>query len=90
MDSIWIKYTWTLLILIGLEGILSADNALVIAVIARHLPDDQKKAGNQLWDLGGISFSICFYLSHIVSDKCLAGPSNRCGIPYLHRRKTCL
>lgn len=43
MDSIWLEYAWTLLILIGLEGILSADNALVIAVIARHLPDDQKK-----------------------------------------------
>lgn len=43
MDSIWLQYAWTLLILIGLEGLLSADNALVLAVIAKHLPDDQKK-----------------------------------------------
>ncbi|GGA82869.1 TerC family protein [Ornithinibacillus halotolerans] len=43
MESIWLEYAWTLLILIGLEGILSADNALVLAVIAKHLPDDQKK-----------------------------------------------
>lgn len=43
MDSIWLEYGWTLLILIGLEGILSADNALVLAVIAKHLPDKQKK-----------------------------------------------
>jgi YkoY family integral membrane protein len=43
MDSIWIEYAWTLLILIGLEGLLSADNALVLAVIAKHLPEDQKK-----------------------------------------------
>lgn len=43
MDSIWLEYGWTLLILIGLEGLLSADNALVLAVIAKHLPDDQKK-----------------------------------------------
>lgn len=43
MDSIWLEYAWTLLILIGLEGLLSADNALVIAVIAKHLPEDQKK-----------------------------------------------
>lgn len=43
MGSIWLEYAWTLIILIGLEGILSADNALVIAVIAKHLPDDQKK-----------------------------------------------
>ncbi|KAF1677783.1 hypothetical protein AAGG74_13625 [Bacillus mexicanus] len=43
MESIWLEYAWTLLILIGLEGLLSADNALVLAVIAKHLPDDQKK-----------------------------------------------
>lgn len=43
MDSIWLEYGWALLILIGLEGLLSADNALVLAVIAKHLPEDQKK-----------------------------------------------
>jgi YkoY family integral membrane protein len=43
MESIWLEYLWALLILIGLEGLLSADNALVLAIIAKHLPDDQKK-----------------------------------------------
>jgi YkoY family integral membrane protein len=43
MDSIWIEYAWALLILIGLEGLLSADNALVLAVMAKHLPEEQKK-----------------------------------------------
>jgi YkoY family integral membrane protein len=43
MESIWIEYAWALLILIGLEGLLSADNALVLAVMAKHLPEDQKK-----------------------------------------------
>ncbi len=43
MESIWLEYAWALLILIALEGLLSADNALVLAVIAKHLPDDQKK-----------------------------------------------
>lgn len=43
MESILLEYGWTLLILIGLEGLLSADNALVLAVIAKHLPDDEKK-----------------------------------------------
>lgn len=37
------EYAWTLLILIGLEGLLSADNALVLAIIAKHLPEEQKK-----------------------------------------------
>lgn len=43
MDSIWLEYAWTLLILIALEGLLSADNALVLAVIAKHLPEEQKR-----------------------------------------------
>ncbi|MWC30216.1 TerC family protein [Paenibacillus sp. MMS18-CY102] len=43
MESIWLEYAWALLILIGLEGLLSADNALVLAVIAKNLPDEQKK-----------------------------------------------
>ncbi|WP_102026231.1 TerC family protein [Salirhabdus sp. Marseille-P4669] len=43
MESILLEYAWALLILIGLEGLLSADNALVLAVIAKHLPEDQKK-----------------------------------------------
>ncbi|NQX66357.1 TerC family protein [Paenibacillus alba] len=43
MDSLWLEYAWALLILIGLEGLLSADNALVLAVIAKHLPEEEKK-----------------------------------------------
>ncbi len=43
LETIWLEYAWALLILIGLEGLLSADNALVLAVIAKHLPDEQKK-----------------------------------------------
>lgn len=42
VESLWLEYAWALLILIGLEGLLSADNALVLAVIAKHLPDEQK------------------------------------------------
>jgi YkoY family integral membrane protein len=43
METLWLEYAWALLILIGLEGLLSADNALVLAVIAKHLPEQQKK-----------------------------------------------
>ncbi|SDX92899.1 TerC family protein [Paenibacillus sp. CF384] len=43
MESLWLEYAWALLILIGLEGLLSADNALVLAVIAKQLPEEQKK-----------------------------------------------
>ncbi|MCD7036186.1 TerC family protein [Metabacillus sp. GX 13764] len=41
--SIFMEYGWVLLVLIVLEGILAADNALVMAVMVKHLPDDQRK-----------------------------------------------
>ncbi|MFP7176367.1 TerC family protein [Priestia filamentosa] len=43
MESLWLEYAWALLVLIGLEGLLSADNALVLAVIAKHLPENEKR-----------------------------------------------
>ena len=46
MDAaLLLEYGWVLLILVGLEGILAADNALVMAVMVKHLPEkDRKKA----------------------------------------------
>ncbi|WP_045516719.1 TerC family protein [Neobacillus niacini] len=41
--SLLLEYGWVLLILILLEGLLSADNALVLAIMAKHLPEDQQK-----------------------------------------------
>ncbi|MBC1471561.1 TerC family protein [Listeria seeligeri] len=44
MDTAMIlEYGWVLLVLIGLEGILAADNAVVMAVMVKHLPDTQQK-----------------------------------------------
>jgi YkoY family integral membrane protein len=37
------EYAWVLLILIALEGILAADNALVMAVMVKHLPEEKRK-----------------------------------------------
>ncbi len=34
---------WVLIILIFLEGLLSADNALVLAIMSKHLPKEQQK-----------------------------------------------
>jgi YkoY family integral membrane protein len=41
--ALLLEYAWVLLILIALEGLLAADNALVIAVMVKHLPDEQRK-----------------------------------------------
>ncbi|WP_054861171.1 hypothetical protein [Gracilibacillus sp. JCM 18860] len=70
MESIWLEYGWTLLVLIGLEGgLLSADNALVLAVIAKHLPDDQKKRAINYGIIGAFvfRFGALFAISFIAN-----------------------
>lgn len=41
--SIIISYLWVILVLIILEGLLAADNAIVMAVMVKHLPEEQRK-----------------------------------------------
>ncbi|RXT13702.1 TerC family protein [Ammoniphilus sp. CFH 90114] len=41
--SLLFEYGWVLLVLIALEGLLAADNALVLAIMVKHLPDEQRK-----------------------------------------------
>lgn len=38
-----LEYGWVLIVLIGLEGILAADNALVMSIMVKHLPEDKRK-----------------------------------------------
>jgi len=68
-ETIWIQYAWALFILIGLEGLLSADNALVLAVIAKHLPKSQKsKAINYGIIMAfGFRFAALFAISFIAN-----------------------
>ncbi|MRG86275.1 TerC family protein [Salinibacillus xinjiangensis] len=41
--ALLLEYGWVLLVLIGLEGILAADNALVLAIMVKHLPEKERK-----------------------------------------------
>jgi YkoY family integral membrane protein len=41
--ALLLEYGWVLLVLVGLEGILAADNAVVMAVMVKHLPAEQQK-----------------------------------------------
>lgn len=43
MEAILLEYAWVLLVLIALEGLLAADNAVVMAVMVKHLPKAQQK-----------------------------------------------
>ncbi|KGX87192.1 TerC family protein [Pontibacillus litoralis] len=38
-----LEYGWVLIVLVALEGLLAADNALVMAVMVKHLPEEQRK-----------------------------------------------
>jgi len=41
--SILLEYSWVLLLLIAIEGLLAADNALVLAIMVKHLPEEERK-----------------------------------------------
>lgn len=41
--SILLEYGWVLLLLVALEGLLAADNALVLAIMVRHLPEKERR-----------------------------------------------
>ena len=43
MEAILLEYAWVLLVLVFLEGLLAADNAVVMAVMVKHLPREQQK-----------------------------------------------
>ncbi len=63
-----VEYLWVFLILIFLEGVLAADNACVMAVIVRVLPEAQR--GRALfWGLAGafvLRFSALFLISYLI------------------------
>ncbi|UOQ50194.1 TerC family protein [Gracilibacillus caseinilyticus] len=62
------EYGWVLLVLIGLEGILAADNALVLAIMVKHLPDEQRKRA-LFYGLAGafiLRFGSLFIISFLV------------------------
>lgn len=66
--SILLEYGWVLLVLVGLEGILAADNAVVLAVMVKHLPKEQQKKALFYGLLGAFVFRFIslFLISFLV------------------------
>lgn len=63
-----VEYLWVLVILIGLEGLLAADNALVLAIMVKHLPEKQRKRA-LFYGLAGafvLRFGSLFVISFLV------------------------
>ena len=66
--SLLLEYGWVLLVLIVLEGILAADNALVLAIMVKHLPEDRRKKA-LFYGLAGafvFRFGSLFIISFLV------------------------
>jgi YkoY family integral membrane protein len=66
--SLLMEYGWVLLILVVLEGLLAADNALVLAIMVRHLPDEERKKA-LFYGLAGafvFRFASLFIISFLV------------------------
>ena len=67
--SILLEYSWVLLLLIALEGLLAADNALVLAIMVKHLPEEQRKKA-LFYGLAGafvFRFASLFVISFFVN-----------------------
>ncbi|MBC8079386.1 MAG: TerC family protein [Gorillibacterium sp.] len=69
MDTgILLEYLWVLIVLVGLEGLLAADNALVLAIMVKHLPDLERKKA-LFYGLAGafvFRFASLFIISYLV------------------------
>lgn len=63
-----IEYLWVLVVLIGLEGLLAADNALVLAIMVKHLPEKERRKA-LFYGLAGafiLRFGSLFIISFLV------------------------
>ncbi len=66
--SLLLEYGWVLLVLIALEGLLAADNALVLAVMVKNLSEEKRKKA-LFYGLAGafvIRFASLFAISFLV------------------------
>ncbi|WP_407270342.1 TerC family protein [Radiobacillus sp. PE A8.2] len=67
--DLWLEYGWTMLVIIGLEGLLSADNALVMGVIVKNLPESKRKKALFYGIVGAFlfRFAALFAISFVVN-----------------------
>ena len=66
--SLILPYLWVLVVLVFLEGLLAADNAVVMAVMVKHLPPEQRKKALFYGLLGAFIFRfISLFLISIIA-----------------------
>lgn len=66
--SLLLEYGWVLMVLVALEGLLAADNALVLAIMVKHLPEQQRKRALFYGLVGAfvLRFASLFVISFLV------------------------
>src|SRR3954454_24680545 len=67
--SILMEYSWVLLVLIVLEGLLATDNALVLAIMVKHLPEEERSKA-LFYGLAGafiFRFGSLFVISFLIN-----------------------
>ncbi len=69
MEAILLQYGWVLIVLVVLEGLLAADNAVVMAVMVKHLPQEQQKKALFYGLFGALifRFSALFVITMLVN-----------------------
>ncbi|RSD29465.1 TerC family protein [Mesobacillus subterraneus] len=66
--TLLLEYGWVLLVLVVMEGLLAADNALVLAIMVKHLPEEKRKKA-LFYGLAGafvFRFASLFAISFLV------------------------
>lgn len=66
--ALLLEYGWVLLVLVVLEGLLAADNALVLAIMVKHLPEEKRKKALFYGLMGAFIFRLgsLFLISFLV------------------------
>ena len=66
--ALLLEYGWVLLVLVVLEGLLAADNALVLAIMVKHLPEEKRKKALFYGLMGAFVFRLgsLFLISFLV------------------------
>lgn len=67
--AILLEYAWVFIVLVGLEGLLAADNAVVLAMMVKHLPNEQRKKALFYGLLGAVVFRFAslFLISVLIN-----------------------
>ncbi len=84
LEAILLEYAWVLVVLIVLEGLLAADNAVVMAVMVKHLPRDQQTKSTFLRIIRSVCLPFCSIVHDYIPCEYLANSSTWGSLSVIH------